>query len=211
MIITVGNTKGGVGKSTIALNIAIARALSGKKVWLVDGDVQRTSEQSIRERYVEPAIACSAFSDGIILRSQVKLQSSNFDDIIIDAGGGNNSALRAGLFLSDILLIPVAPRSFDIWALEGIAKLVTEVQTAREGLRVITILNQSDSRGSDNSEAGSIIASDYPTFEHLPAGFGRRKAFTTASSEGKSVLELKIPDKKANSELNKLMSVLFSD
>lgn len=40
MIITVGNTKGGVGKITLAVNLAIARALAGRDVWLIDGDRQ---------------------------------------------------------------------------------------------------------------------------------------------------------------------------
>ena len=40
MIVTVGNTKGGVGKTTIAVNLAIARALAGRDVWLIDGDRQ---------------------------------------------------------------------------------------------------------------------------------------------------------------------------
>ena len=43
MILTIGNTKGGVGKSTIAINIAILRALEGKDVLLVDGDDQGTA------------------------------------------------------------------------------------------------------------------------------------------------------------------------
>ncbi len=40
MIITIGNTKGGVGKTTLAVNLAIARALAGRDVWLIDGDRQ---------------------------------------------------------------------------------------------------------------------------------------------------------------------------
>jgi len=46
----VGNTKGGVGKTTIAINLAIARALPGRKVWLIDGDPQRTSEMAVTIR-----------------------------------------------------------------------------------------------------------------------------------------------------------------
>ena len=43
MILTVGNVKGGVGKTTLAVNIAIARALAGRDVLLVDGDEQGTA------------------------------------------------------------------------------------------------------------------------------------------------------------------------
>ncbi|QTO56071.1 ParA family protein [Duffyella gerundensis] len=47
MILTIVNTKGGVGKSTLAVNIAIARAHQGKKVWLVEGDKQGSSQTAI--------------------------------------------------------------------------------------------------------------------------------------------------------------------
>ena len=50
MIISVLNTKGGVGKSTISLNLAIMRATSGKEVLLVDGDRQATIMQAMAQR-----------------------------------------------------------------------------------------------------------------------------------------------------------------
>ena len=50
MIITVGNTKGGVGKTTLAVNLAIARALTGRDVWLIDGDRQGTAQAAISIR-----------------------------------------------------------------------------------------------------------------------------------------------------------------
>ena len=53
--------------------------------------------------------------------AQVQQQSSKFDDVIIDAGGRDSTALRAALVLSDVLLVPFQPRSYDVWALEDIA------------------------------------------------------------------------------------------
>jgi chromosome partitioning protein len=50
MIVTVGNTKGGVGKTTLALNLAVARALQGRDVWLIDGDRQGTAQTAITIR-----------------------------------------------------------------------------------------------------------------------------------------------------------------
>ena len=192
------------------LNIAIARALQGRKVWFVDGDAQRTAEQSFKMREVEPAIACSSYSDGVILRSQVKLQAGNYDDVIIDAGGRDSSALRAALSLSDVLLIPFAPRSYDVWALNDISQLVQDIQATRDDLRVLTILNQADARGADNAGA-SIIIEDYPHFEHLTCTIGRRKSFAVCAGSGQSVLEAGAKDDKAIKEINDLVEVLFID
>ena len=50
MIVTVGNTKGGVGKTTLALNLAIVRARAGRDVWLIDGDRQGTAQIAVSIR-----------------------------------------------------------------------------------------------------------------------------------------------------------------
>ena len=79
MIVTVGNTKGGVGKTTLAVNIAIARALVGRDVWLIDGDRQGTAQTAIAIRAEAghlPGIACATYPDGATLRSQVVPSSS---------------------------------------------------------------------------------------------------------------------------------------
>ena len=79
MIITVGNTKGGVGKTTIAVNLAIARALAGRDVWLIDGDRQGTAQTAISIRAEAghtPGIACATYPDGPTLRAQVQQQAA---------------------------------------------------------------------------------------------------------------------------------------
>lgn len=90
MIITVGNTKGGVGKTTIAVNLAIARAMAGRDVWLIDGDRQGTAQTAISIRSEAghmPGIACATYIEGPALRTQVLHQKSKFDEVVIDAGG----------------------------------------------------------------------------------------------------------------------------
>ena len=213
MIITVGNTKGGVGKTTLAVNLAIARALAGREVWLIDGDRQGTAQTAISMRSDaghQPGIACATYPDGPTLRSQVQQQAAKFDDIIIDAGGRDSSALRAALVLSDVLLVPFQPRSYDVWALNDIAVLVDEARSVRDGLRAIAILNLADPGASspDNTEAAAAVA-DVPQFEYLATPIRRRKAFANAAAQGLSVLEFKPMDKKAVDELNALVSMLF--
>lgn len=147
MIITVGNTKGGVGKTTIAVNLAIARALAGRDVWLIDGDRQGTAQTAISIRAEAghtPGIACATYPDGPTLRTQVQQQAAKFDDVVIDAGGRDSTALRAALVLSDVLLVPFQPRSYDVWALNDIAGLVDDTRSVRDGLRYFAILNCAD-------------------------------------------------------------------
>lgn len=213
MIVTVGNTKGGVGKTTLAVNIAIARALAGRDVWLVDADRQGTAQMAISIRADAehlPGIACSQYADGPVLRAQVQQQGKKYDDIIIDAGGRDSTALRAALVLSDVLLVPFQPRSYDVWALNDIASLVDEARSVRDGLRAYAVLNCADpgNISSDNAEAAEAVA-DVPQFEYLPAPIRRRKAFANAAGQGLSVLELSPKDTKAIDELNNLVSMLF--
>lgn len=214
MIVTVGNTKGGVGKTTLAVSLAISRALSGRDVWLIDGDRQGTAQTAINirsENGVVPGIACATYPDGATLRTQVQQQADKFDDIIIDAGGRDSTALRAALVLSDVLLVPFAPRSYDVWALEDMAKLVDEARSVRDGLRAVAVLNLADpgNQSTDNAEAAAAVE-EVSQFEYLPTPIRRRKAFSNATGAGLSVQELKPSDKKAIDEINELYKYLFN-
>lgn len=214
MIITVGNTKGGVGKTTLAVQLAISRAMAGRDVWLIDGDRQGTAAAAIAARAEAgrvPGIACAQYADGPALRGQVQQQRDKWQDIIIDAGGRDSTALRAALVLSDVLLVPFAPRSYDVWALEDMAALVDEARSVRDGLRCYAVLNQADpgERSTDNAEAAEAVA-DVPQFEYLPTPIRRRKAFSNAGGAGLSVSELTPKDPKAILEIDNLVDCLFN-
>lgn len=209
MIVTVGNTKGGVGKTTIALNLAIARALAGRDVWLIDGAAQIAV--SIRsDAGTLPGLACATYPDGKDLRAQVQQQRAKFDDIVIDVGGRDSSALRAALMLTDVLLVPFQPRSYDVWALNDIAALVDMANAERDGLQALAFLNFADPGDSstDNVEAAAAVA-DVPQFRFINTPIRRRKAFANAAGEGRSVLETRPPDRKAVDEINVLVKAVY--
>ena len=130
MILTVGNIKGGVGKSTLACNVAVALSFTGKGggVLLIDGDKQGSAAdfaQSRAEALGEAGFTCVR-AQGKEVVNQVVTMRDKFAHIIIDAGGQDNPSLRAGLAVSDRVLVPVAPRSFETWALEGMAALIED-------------------------------------------------------------------------------------
>lgn len=213
MIVVIGNTKGGVGKTTLAVQLAIARALSGRDVWLIDGDRQGTATAAIAVRAEagkQPGIACAQYPDGPTLRAQVQQQAAKWDDIIIDVGGRDSTALRAALVLADVLLVPFAPRSYDVWALDDMAALVDEARSVRDGLRCYAVLNQADpgENSTDNSEAAAAVA-EVSQFDYLPSTIRRRKAFSNASGAGLAVSEMTPRDAKAVAEMSTLIECVF--
>ena len=214
MIIAIGNTKGGVGKTTLAVQLAIIRATAGREVWLIDGDRQGTAAAAIAARSEAgklPGIACAQYPDGPNLRAQVQQQRDKWDDIIIDVGGRDSTALRAALILADTLLVPFAPRSYDVWALDDMAALIDEARSVRDGLRAVAVMNQADpgDHSTDNAEAAAAVK-DVPQFIYLPIPIRRRKAFSNAGGAGLAVSELTPRDPKAIAEISALASAVFN-
>lgn len=213
MILTVGNTKGGVGKTSLALNLAISRLLSGRKVWLVDGDRQGTASIAATIRAQSPALPsllCSKHPDGKELHARVLAHARQFDDVVIDVGGRDSTALRAALILSDLVLVPFAPRSLDLWSLTDMSQLIQEAQAINPALRAFAVLSMADTtQGGDNAEAIEALQG-FPLLTYLPAPILRRKAVATAAGQGLSVLELKPKDPKAIKEIQYLSDMVSS-
>lgn len=205
-IIAVLNTKGGAGKTTTALNLAVGRALQGRDLLAVDGDRQGSLIAALANRGDRlPAIAAAQYTDGQTLRQQVTLAAKRYADIVLDCGGTDSSAMRAAMVMADLVVIPFQPRSFDVWALDDTLALLLEARAVRD-IRAVACLVMADSRGQDNAAA----AAEVPVgIEYLATPIGRRKAIADAASQGLSVLELPGRDEKAATEFRALIAAVF--
>ncbi|MDB9315606.1 AAA family ATPase [Spirulina sp. CS-785/01] len=215
MILTLGGIKGGAGKSTLATNLVIMRSQAGKDVLLVDADVQGSSSDFSLLRNENPELTSytAIKLHGASVRSEILKLQSKHDDILIDVGGRDTAGQRAALSISDLVIIPFLPSSFDVWTLDSVSELLDEARAFNEKLRAICILNRADPKHTsrDNTEA-IAVAQDYPQLEYIPTAIVNRKAFRRATDQGLSVVELTGRDRnlKANREIQALYDIIFS-
>jgi chromosome partitioning protein len=194
MIITVGGIKGGTGKTTVATHLACIAAAHKSDVLLVDADDQETAADftaARKEDHLNAARFTCTKLTGRSVRTEILELAPKYDHVIIDTGGRDTTSQRAALAISDLLLIPFAPRSFDIWTLGKVADLVDEMRTANPKLEAYVFLNRTDpqGQGTDNQEATELLK-DIKTLTFIDAPLGSRKAFAHAASQGLAVTEL---------------------
>lgn len=215
MILVSGGVKGGAGKSTLAVNLAIMRSLAGKDVLLVDADDQESASDFslLREDSKEGGTGYTAIKlHGKAVKTELLKIKDKHDDIVIDVGGRDTSGQRAALLVADLCVVPFAPSSFDVWALDKLAELVDNARDFNEQLKVICLLNRADpgNASKDNAEAVGITK-DYPQLEYLDCPIVNRKAFRRAADRGVSVVELQRREKdpKAIAEIQKLYDAIY--
>lgn len=212
MIITVGGIKGGTGKTTISVNLAIELAKANKDVLLIDADDQGTATDfaALRDQQGEGLVSYTSIQlSGKTVREQVLKLKDKFDYIVIDTGGRDTTSQRAALSVSHLLLVPLAPRSFDVWTLELISSLVEEIATINPALKAFSFLNRADVRGNENTNAQEIIA-EKENIEVLPIVISNRKAFSDACAIGKAVSEHAKKDPKALLEIQYLSKFILN-
>jgi chromosome partitioning protein len=215
MVTTIGNTKGGVGKTTLAVNLAIGLSRRGEDVLLIDGDKQATALAftEIRStRHPEAPSYTAVALQGAQIRTQMRSLERRYEHIVIDAGGQDTESLRAALMVSDLVIIPTAPRSFDLWGVDHTRDLIEQARVVHD-LRALAVLNGADANGSDNQSSLDLLAA-VAGIEVFPHVIGRRKAFSKAADEGLSVLEYMDANNRpgslaAREDLNRLLEGAF--
>ncbi len=211
MILIIGGIKGGTGKTTLATNLTVMRSTTGKKVLLVDADEQMSTKDWVDQRMalsIDTPWSTVQLSGKTVCHELEKFKKI-YDDIIIDTGGRDNSSQRSALVVADIFLIPLRPKSLDVWTVSKVNQLIIEAKTINKKLKCYAVINQADSSGSDNEDVHHALTEN-ANFDCVPTFLGYRKAFSNAAATGKGVVELKPSDKKAKSEIKSLYDIIYS-
>lgn len=209
MILLIGASKGGVGKSTLATNLAVQLALAGARPALVDCDIQPTSAAWAARRQEAghmPAIPCySRLGD---VSEALKALERDHRVIVVDAGGRDTRELRTALAVADLFLVPCRPAQADLETLPSVAALV---QTARQlnnqlEARIVLTMASSNPLNRELADARSALEQ----FQGLAAAkntLGDRKIYRDALLSGRGVVELN--NSQARAEIQLLADEFF--
>lgn len=144
MIIALLNQKGGVGKTTLATHIAGELAMQGSSVILLDADpqgsaldwTQRRSQNGLPRLFSAVGLARET------LHQEAPELARRCDHIVIDGPPRIAALARSALLAADLVLIPVQPSPYDVWASAEMVSLIREAQVFRPTLRAAFVINR---------------------------------------------------------------------
>ncbi len=200
MKIGISNLKGGVGKTTVAQNLAVCLAHVGYKVCIVDTDRNQNTISWIAEREESlPRILAVGLTDSKALNAAVDQLDQDNDFVILDGTPSLSEMTTRIILAADLLIVPVLPSGHDIRSMQLFFERYEQAKEFRQNIPVYFFINQF----SDNIKLHQSIRDLLGEFgvEVMQTRFNRRVAYAETSVNGRGVLEH--TDEKAISEVTR--------
>jgi chromosome partitioning protein len=208
MIVGVLNQKGGVGKTTVAVNLASCFSRSGRQVLLVDADPQGSALAWSAARQVDAEFVVVGMAKPTLHRELPAL-AKNYDIVVIDGAPRVNELGRAAIMASDLVLIPVQPSPYDVWAAADTVQLIREARQFKDSLRAAFLINRKIANSVIGRDFHAALA-QFPETPILDAALVQRVVYAESAARGLSVLEA-APRGEAAREIGRLADLIIAD
>ncbi|MCF8245023.1 MAG: ParA family protein [Saprospiraceae bacterium] len=207
MIISITNLKGGVGKSTLAQNLAVYLAKNGRSLCIADTDVeQQTSVKwgSVRSAIEDgsvPEVPVYLINPDTISDQILNKLGKKYDLVIIDGTPALTELTTRIIIMSDLVVTPILASATDVWALDTFLKRYEEARITKQAMggkvELYVLLNKYNERINLDREIGEAIGDmDVNLFD---TKLSTRVAYKEATVQGLGVAELR--DKNAQAEI----------
>jgi chromosome partitioning protein len=209
MVITFANQKGGVGKTTLGLHVAAELARRGQRVKVIDLDPQHSALDWAEARDgadLPPLFEIEGFPKAT-LHKHIAAKSAGFDVVVIDVPPQNGDLSRSALLAADLVMIPVQPSPYDVWAARETVKLIQEAIVFKETLKSVFAINRAITGTAISRDVRSALA-EYAPIPTLTATVAQRVAFAESAARGQVVQEL-AEDSPATREIVALVNELL--
>lgn len=196
--------KGGAGKTTLAVNLAITAHLAGLKIMLADIDPQRSASDSLRARTGDGPLLAE-INAGKLFSTQTQARHGDFDALIVDTPAAPETDVLQAINFADLCVLVCRPTFLDI------ASVVRSAEAVRRlGKKGVIVLSQAPSRRNGVEPPAVIKAAEALRFTGMPLapiGLRARAAFQQSVAHGRSVCEWE-PGSAAAEEISRLWDLL---
>src|SRR6478735_9045212 len=186
MIVALVGQKGGIGKSTTAIALAMAAMERGLRVLLVDADPQGTVRTwaDVAAENGNPIPTVIAMGATMHKSDQLPSLAKGYDVTIIDTPPRHGDVQRAALMAAQLAVLPCGPSATDAWALASTLDVVNEARTLRSELEAHILITRKQGRTALGRTArDTLAASGLPV---LGTELSLRVSYQEAIAAGKA-------------------------
>jgi chromosome partitioning protein len=208
MIIAIANSKGGVGKSTLAVHLAAWLHEQGHRVTLADCDTQQSSSEWIGEAM--PDVKAVRLGNPDIILNDLPLLIQDTDFVVADGPGSNTETSRALLLRADLAIVPCKASMLEVRALAKATEVLRQAQDIRAGkpsaVIVLSMVGRNYRLTQDMKEAAAAL--DLPL---ASTAMILRQIYADAPGQGAVVWQLGSRGQESAQEVKQLFREILPD
>lgn len=186
-VISVLNQKGGVGKTTLTVHLATALARAGERVLLVDADPQGSALDWSAARPEGPLFPVAGLPKPS-LHKDLPALAVDYTYVLIDGPPRVYDVARSAILASDLVLVPVQPSPYDVWAAKEIVDLLGEASVFKPSLKSAFVVNRKITNTAIGRDVIDALA-EYPV-PVIEAAVCQRVSFAETAARGQTIYDL---------------------